>query len=105
LRRLIPHEVLDVVTLKFAKSVIASLIIGGGWVSRGVASDATGLEFFEKKVRPVLAERCYECHSHQAKKLKANLYLDSRDGMLLGGDTGVTIGSPIYCAGRGGTEI
>jgi cytochrome c553 len=79
------------VTLNFAKSIIASLLIGGGWVSHAVASDAAGLEFFEKKVRPVLAERCYECHSHQAKKLKANLYLDSRDGMLQGGDTGVAI--------------
>lgn len=53
--------------------------------------DSAGIEFFEKKVRPVLAEHCYECHSHQAKKLKANLYLDSRAGLLEGGETGVAI--------------
>ncbi|MBM3835498.1 MAG: DUF1553 domain-containing protein [Verrucomicrobia bacterium] len=52
---------------------------------------SAGLEFFEKKIRPVLAEHCYECHSHQSKKLKAGLYLDSRAGVLQGGDTGVAV--------------
>lgn len=33
-------------------------------------SDA-GVEFFEKKIRPVLAEHCHKCHSHKAEKLKA----------------------------------
>ena len=45
-------------------------------------------EFFEKKVRPVLVEHCYECHSATAKKLKGGLLLDSRAGMLQGGDNG-----------------
>ena len=49
------------------------------------------LEFFEKKVRPVLAEHCYGCHSATAKKLKADLRLDSRAGMLRGGDLGPAI--------------
>ena len=53
-------------------------------------SDA-GVEFFEKKIRPVLAEYCHKCHSHKAEKLKAGLYLDSRDGFLKGGDTGVAV--------------
>src|SRR5262245_42726823 len=53
--------------------------------------EPSGGEFFEKKIRPVLAERCYECHSHDAKKLKAGLYLDSREGMLQGGDLGVAL--------------
>ena len=39
---------------------------------------AQHLAFFETKVRPVLAEHCYECHSARAQKLKANLRLDSR---------------------------
>ena len=49
---------------------------------------ADEFEFFEKRIRPVLAERCYECHSATSKKLKANLRLDSRDGMLKGGESG-----------------
>ena len=49
------------------------------------------LDFFEAKIRPLLAERCYECHSVTAKKLKANLRVDTRDGLLQGGDLGPAI--------------
>ena len=49
------------------------------------------LDFFESKVRPLLAERCYKCHSHKAKKLKGDLYLDSRKGLLHGGDNGPAV--------------
>jgi len=49
------------------------------------------LAFFESKVRPLLSERCYECHSHKAKKLKGDLYLDSRKGVLQGGDIGPSV--------------
>ncbi|MGB8168244.1 MAG: DUF1553 domain-containing protein [Chthoniobacteraceae bacterium] len=52
---------------------------------RGFADPRT--EFFEKKVRPILAERCLECHS-DAKKVKGGLHLDSRAGWVKGGDTG-----------------
>jgi len=45
-------------------------------------------EFFENKIRPVLAERCYGCHSTEAGKDKGGLLLDSRDALLKGGDTG-----------------
>jgi len=50
-----------------------------------------GIEFFEKNIRPVLADQCYKCHSQEAKekkKLKAKLYLDSWDGMKKGGESG-----------------
>jgi hypothetical protein len=47
------------------------------------------LEFFEKKIRPVLAGECYECHG--AQKRKGGLRLDYRDGVLKGGDTGPAI--------------
>src|SRR3954453_9591945 len=46
-----------------------------------------GIEFFEKNVRPILTERCLECHS-AAKKVKGGLHLDSREGWVKGGDTG-----------------
>ncbi|MDA1047791.1 MAG: PSD1 and planctomycete cytochrome C domain-containing protein [Verrucomicrobia bacterium] len=52
---------------------------------------ASDLVFFESKVRPLLIERCYKCHSHKAKKLKGDLYLDSRKGTLHGGETGPAV--------------
>src|SRR5579859_5330707 len=56
--------------------------------------DPKGIEFFENKIRPVLIEHCYECHSTAAqekKKLKGGLLLDSKEGVLAGGDTGPAI--------------
>ncbi len=48
-------------------------------------------EFFETKVRPVLADTCYRCHSADAGKSKGGLTVDSRDALLKGGDTGPAV--------------
>jgi len=48
-------------------------------------------EFFETKVRPILVEHCYECHSARAKKIKGGLQLDSAASLLKGGASGVAI--------------
>jgi hypothetical protein len=56
--------------------------------------DPGALDFFEKKIRPVLIDQCYECHSAQAKadgKLKGGLLLDSRQGSQVGGDSGPSV--------------
>ena len=61
-----------------------------------VKDSQESLAFFESKIRPVLVEQCYSCHSQEAAtkgKLKGSLYLDSRDGMLRGGDTGPALSS------------
>ena len=47
--------------------------------------------FFEKRIRPLLVEYCYKCHSAEAEKLKGGLRLDSRDGLLKGGDSGTVV--------------
>lgn len=45
------------------------------------------LAFFESKIRPLLIEHCYECHSSEADEPGGNLLLDSRAGVLRGGLT------------------
>lgn len=55
------------------------------------AADDAKIAFFEKTIRPILVNRCYECHSVEAGKSKGGLELDSRDGMLKGGDSGPSI--------------
>lgn len=57
----------------------------------GAAEEATGVAFFEQKIRPILIEHCYECHSAQAKKLRGGLYLDSKAGWQKGGDSGKAV--------------
>ena len=65
-------------------SAVAGLVL----CSSGRAAEGEGIEFFEKKVRPVLVEHCYSCHSEQAGKRKGGFVLDSRDGLRKGGDSG-----------------
>ncbi len=54
-------------------------------------ADEQGVQFFEQKIRPVLVEHCYGCHSVEAqtqKKLQGELFLDSSAGIAAGGETG-----------------
>ncbi|MFZ4764832.1 MAG: DUF1549 domain-containing protein, partial [Roseimicrobium sp.] len=67
----------------FLSPIILSLIC-----SSAQAADNTA--FFESKVRPLLIQRCYECHS-QEKKIKGGLSLDSKPGWQTGGDHGAAI--------------
>ncbi|MCG8652324.1 MAG: PSD1 and planctomycete cytochrome C domain-containing protein, partial [Pirellulales bacterium] len=46
------------------------------------------LEFFESRIRPVLVKHCYACHAADSKTIRGGLLLDSRAGMLRGGDLG-----------------
>ncbi len=54
------------------------------------------VEFYQNKIRPILAENCYKCHSHEADKIKGGFVLDSREGLLNGGEDGpvITPGDP-----------
>jgi len=55
-----------------------------------VFSDSS-LEFFEIQVRPLLAAKCLECHASGDREPKGGLRLDSREGVLRGGDTGSAV--------------
>ncbi len=50
--------------------------------------NADQIAFFEKSIRPVLASKCYKCHSAEAEKVKGGLLLDTREGIRAGGDSG-----------------
>jgi cytochrome c553 len=53
--------------------------------------NAAKLDFFEQKIRPVLVTHCYKCHSAGSEELQANLQLDTRAGLLAGGDSGAAV--------------
>ncbi|MCP4811503.1 MAG: DUF1549 domain-containing protein, partial [Planctomycetaceae bacterium] len=48
-------------------------------------------DFFETRVRPLLASKCYSCHSQKAKAVKGGLLLDSQAGLAKGGDSGPAV--------------
>lgn len=80
---------------------ITSLIVVFAVTSSGLALEdaartgdkptAEQLAFFETKIRPVLADKCYRCHSEKAEKLRGKLLLDTRDGTRRGGDNGPAV--------------
>lgn len=49
------------------------------------------IAFFEKNIRPALINHCYKCHSVDAGKSKGGLLLDSKAGLIKGGDSGPSV--------------
>ena len=52
---------------------------------------SSGRAFFETKIRPALVQNCYECHTPDAEKIGGKLLLDTRAGILKGGESGPAI--------------
>lgn len=56
-----------------------------------VSATAVDVDFFERRIRPVLVEKCFSCHSTEAKSVKGELLLDSKDASRRGGESGAAI--------------
>ena len=89
--RLFPYRFL--LNAAYVSSLITSLILAPATVLRAQTPDAASVDFFESKVRPILANNCFSCHT--ASKL-GDLRLDSAEAMLKGGTRGpaITPGDP-----------
>jgi cytochrome c len=77
---------------QFAAAVGLALV--AGWASGQEPANRAGIEFFEQRVRPLLAEQCYRCHGND--RHENDLRLSSAAGIKRGGDRGppVVAGSP-----------
>src|SRR5258705_10803299 len=71
--------------------VLLAAVILATPLARAVDLTRPQIDFFENKIRPLLANNCYKCHSQNAEKVKGGLLLDTRDGGLAGGNTGPAI--------------
>ena len=72
-------------------AVPLGLILLTGTSLLGIRPTTEQTDFFESKVRPLLAQNCYQCHSEQSKILYSNLRVDGRAALLNGGDRGPAI--------------
>ncbi|MEY4387602.1 MAG: hypothetical protein RLY20_2885 [Verrucomicrobiota bacterium] len=70
-------------------ALAASVLVGHAAEAPKLTAQQT--QFFETKIRPLLAKECYQCHSRQAERVKGGLFLDSREGVLKGGKNGPSI--------------
>ena len=82
-------------SLRTISAVMATVFLA---IASGPIADAAGKaitpaqsEFFEKRVRPLLVSRCFQCHSGKSKVLKGGLRLDSSQAVLAGGDSGTSV--------------
>ncbi len=84
-------------SLKTSLVLVAWALIKAGSVlpisvdAAELAPTAEQIEFFESKIRPILVDHCYACHSQKAEKIKGGLLLDTREASLKGGDTGPAV--------------
>ncbi|MFC1758356.1 DUF1553 domain-containing protein [Planctomycetota bacterium] len=72
-------------------SIAAIGVFAGPAIASNESISEQHRDFFESKIRPVLVEHCYECHSQDSKTLQGGLLLDSREGILAGGDSGEAV--------------
>ncbi|MBD3672798.1 MAG: DUF1553 domain-containing protein [Planctomycetaceae bacterium] len=77
----------------FNQSIVVMLILIGCATTRSDADQPSQaqLDFFEKKIRPVLVQQCYECHSEKSDELGGGLRVDLREGLIVGGESGPAI--------------
>jgi len=70
-------------------------LIGFWFLPAGVKGSepfpSEAIDFFEKRVRPVLEDHCFECHAQRASKIKGGLLLDTRGSLLKGGESGAVV--------------
>ena len=73
----------------YLKLLSALLLLAGSGARPGFAEGE--IEFFENRIRPVLVQHCYECHSSASDEVKGGLLLDHRAGWQRGGDSGTAV--------------
>ncbi|MFN7137745.1 MAG: PSD1 and planctomycete cytochrome C domain-containing protein [Limisphaerales bacterium] len=73
---------------RFFPIVLASLFVA---LADAAEPTRAEIEFFENKIRPVLVNRCYKCHSSEGDKLRGDLSVQYREALLTGGSSGPAI--------------
>ncbi|MFM8891689.1 MAG: c-type cytochrome domain-containing protein, partial [Planctomycetia bacterium] len=71
--------------------VLAAMLCLATGLPAAAAEEAEGIAFFETRIRPLLVTHCDRCHAAGPKPPKGGLLLDSRPGILAGGDSGPAV--------------
>ncbi|MBI5769225.1 MAG: PSD1 domain-containing protein, partial [Verrucomicrobia bacterium] len=96
---LLPSAAAEVTRLAFLRFAILTGLLTSA-ATRAAELPPEHVEFFETKIRPLLVEHCYKCHSTESGKSKGGLQLDTRDALRKGGGTG-----PALVAGEPGKSL
>jgi hypothetical protein len=80
-----------VICLMKIQIFLVVFMLGAGGALAQEKPTAAQVDFFEKKIRPVLVQQCYKCHSAKSEKIKGELLLDTKAGIRKGGETGPAV--------------
>ena len=81
---------IETATRRLVQATVVLLLVAGHLPARA-ADDAALRNQFEAKIRPVLLEKCVQCHSLESGKSKGGLRVDDRKSLILGGDSGPAV--------------
>ena len=73
----------------FLRTILATALAVANFPIAVFAAEADSEDFFERRVRPLLAQRCWQCHGPE--KSESDLRLDTRNGVLEGGLSGPAV--------------
>ena len=71
-------------------STLTAALLGVLWCSCSLLAEGNH-EVFEARIRPLLVQHCYECHSGRSGVVESGFDMDTRAGMLGGGERGIAI--------------
>ena len=77
--------------MKIQSFLVVFALVAGGALAQEKPLTRAQVDFFEKKIRPVLVENCYKCHSAKSEKVKGELLLDTKAGARRGGESGPAV--------------
>src|SRR5262245_40031456 len=75
---------------RYLSYLMALFVVGAAVIEPASAQD-DGTEFFEKNIRPLLAQNCLICHSATSRPIMGGLRLDIREGVEKGGSRGPAV--------------
>ncbi len=77
-------------TPRWQMSLLAIVLLASLFLANQSQADDE-VDFFESRIRPVLVEHCYACHSSDGSDIEGGLRVDSRDAMRRGGESGPAV--------------
>ncbi len=76
-------------TIRLSLGLVAATATS--WAAVTAEPTKEQLDFFEQKVRPLLADNCFQCHSEEQGKAKGGLTMDTKANLMKGGETGAAV--------------
>src|SRR5258708_32380414 len=76
--------------MTFRRLILCALALSPAPIALAAEPSPASIELFERKVRPLLVDNCYNCHSANTNA-KGGLRVDDRNGLINGGDSGAAI--------------